>query len=390
MLRKSMSVLFLTALLLALVPGVALAQGPDVFCGSLSEADCALVTQSQQAMQELTSSAFNLSADFSMTSSKEFEPGINAIEINLTGSGALAADMSALADLQGMTPDQMAQMMDTLPQMLVDTLRGVAGQATFNLVLPPALMEGAPIPSELTLNLVGVDGVLYVDLRSLLPAESVEQEGTPAWIGIDVAGMYETLFQQMSDVPLSEMQGLLDASGFAQMMNPDLIGQFVSIERGADQTVDGQTVAVFTTTIDYQALASSDAFQQMMDQYMQAAMEMEGQSMEDLPIDMNALVSAMMSGIQLSVEEWVGLDDSLLHHVGMDMSFTLDREAIAAVAGNQASLSDVPDFGMTFNATLDLSDFNAPVEVTAPEGAQVINPMMMLPDMMVTPSGQPG
>jgi len=380
MLRKAMPVFLLVILLFGLVPG-ALAQGPDVYCGDLSEADCNLLVQSQQAMRELSSSAFDLSAGFSMTSSEEFEPGVNAIAMSLSGSGAVAADLSAFADLQGMDPEQVMGMMDTLPQMLVDLLRGVTVDASFNLVLPSELMADAPLPGDLTLNVVGTDGVLYVDLTSLLPAETVEQEGMPAWIGIDLAGMYETIFQEMPDMSLEDMPGMMDVSGFAELMNPDLLNQFVQIERGADETVDGQAVAVFVTTLDYEAMFSSEAFQQMMDEYMQNLMEMEGMSDEDMPDNFGEIMSGMMRGMEVNVTEWIGLDDSLLHHMDMNMAYTLDPAAIAALAPDEADMGDIPDFSMAVDFTLDLSDFNAPVEVTVPEGAQVINPMMMMPDM---------
>ena len=389
MLRKAMSISILIVLLFALVPGAALAQGPDVYCGSLSEADCNLLVDSQQAMNTLTSSAFDLNAGFSMSSSEEFAPDVNAFAFNMSGNGAVAADLSALADLQGMDPEQMMGMLDTLPQMIADLLRGVTGEATFDISLPAELMTDAPIPSELTLNLLGTDGVLYVDLRSLLPAAAVEQEGMPAWIGLDLAGMYETIFQQMPAMPMDEMQGMLDASGFAQMMTPDMLNQFVLIERGPDETVDGQAVAVFNTTLDYEAMFSSDAFQQVMDQYMQSILEMQGASAEDLPDNFGEIMAGMMSGMQVSVSEWIGLDNSLLRHFDMNMAYTLDPAAIAALSGGEADQADIPDFALAANVTVDLSDFNAPVEVTAPEGAQVINPMMMMPDM-ATPSGDAG
>jgi hypothetical protein len=389
MLRKAMSVLILMVLLFGLVPGAVLAQGPDVYCGSLSDADCNLLVQSQQAMRELTSSAFDLNAEFSMSSSEEFAPDVTSIAFSVSGNGSVAGNLGALGNFQGMDREQAMAMMDTLPQLLVDFLRELAGEATFNLVLPAALMDEAPIPSELTLNLVGVDGVLYVDLRSLLPASAVEQEGMPAWIGIDVAGMYETLFQEMPSMDLEGMQGMFDASGLAQLMNAELLNQFVSVERGEDQTVDGQAVAVFMTTIDYAALANSPEIQQAMDQYMQTVLEMQGKSLEDLPIDMHEVMAAVLSGIQLTMEEWIGLDDTMVHHVEMNMAFALDREAIAALEGNQSEIADVPEFSMAFNAAVDLSGFNVPLEVTAPEGAQVINPMMMMPDMAPS-SGQSG
>jgi hypothetical protein len=381
MFRKGLSVLILVVLLLGLVPGVAFAQGPDVYCGDLSEADCNLLLQSEQAMREITSSAFDLNAEFSMSSSEEFAPDVTSVTFSVSGNGAVAADLGALGDFQGMDPEQAMAMMDTLPQMLVDFLRGLSGEATLNLVLPAALMDEAPIPSDLTLNLVGVDGVLYVDLRSLLPASVVEEEGMPAWIGIDLAGMYETLFNEMPNMDMEEMQGMFDASGLAGLMYVELFSKYFSVERGEDQTVEGQTVAVFTTTIDYAGIANDPEFQQAMDQYMQTVLEMQGESMEDLPIDMHEVMAATMSGIQFSMEQWIGLDDTLVHHTAMDMSFALDREAIAALEGNQSDMQDVPEFSMAFNATVNLSNFDEPVDVTAPEGAQVINPMMMMPDM---------
>jgi hypothetical protein len=228
-----------------------------------------------------------------------------------------------------------------------------------------------------------LDGVAYIDLASLVPAEAAGAD-MPAWIGIDLAGMYESMLKQMPDDEnfagqMEQMQAMFSSDVMIGLMDAALAADFVTVTRGADETIDGQTVAVFQTEIDYAALFGNEGFQTAMQEYMQSIMTMQGVDAEEMPEGVMEAMTRLMAGLMLPVTEKIGTEDYLVRQTAMDMSFDMDFAALAEMIP-ESEMGDVPDsFGMTMAFEIALSEFGQPVEVAAPEGAQVINPMMMIP-----------
>ncbi len=391
MLRKT--ALFAALVLLMVLPfsGVSAQMDDITFCGDLSEADCELVTQSQEAMMGLESFAFSFDADFSI-SGLEMAPGMEELSIGLVGEGAFAADLAMLGDMADMsTQDAMAMMedMEGLGELFATVLRSVSGEITLEIILSDELLAliGEEIP-ELVFDLVMLDGVAYLDVGPLMSMGAPEPMSM--WMGIDVAALYEGMFDEMGgemDDAMSEfdMSALFEGDLFATFADPEFIGEFVSIARLDDVDVMGQSAAVFETNLDYGALFASEALQEWFADYMNTVMEMTGEDMEDMPpgfMDMMLnVVGTMFADSTFRVQEWIGLDDHFVHHGEMEIVFNLDLAAIMEMMGEEAP-SDMPQ-SMTFALTgnLDLSGFNEPLNIVAPEGAQVIDPAMFLGGM---------
>lgn len=390
MLGKRLLALLILVAVLSLPLSAVGAQGPTVFCGDLSAEDCAIITQSQAAMMNVSSTAF----DFTLDMGLDMAPEVENFAMTLAANGALAVDPATLAELNAMaamTPEEALAMMDQLPTMLPDLARSVWGEATFTLTLTPELM--AEFTAEtgletLALSVAGVDGVLYADISPFLPAE---MEGMPGWMGIDLGALFEGLpalmdmeGMDMGDIlgEMGDMSAIMESDFITQMQDPAYMGEFATITRLADAAVMGQTVAVFETTMDFGAMFGSEAFME----YMNAVVEMQMQMMaeQDIP-DMemiSGMLSAMFENFDMSVVEWIGLDDYYAYHAEFNMAFDMNFAALAEMMPPGTDMSDAPDnFAMTFNMALDLSAINEPVSVTAPEGAQVIDPMMFLGGM---------
>lgn len=385
MVFRMMSVLLVVILLFGGAAGSAFAQdaGP-VLCGDLSEADCAIVEQSNAAMHAVTSSAFALDLDMALTVS---DPEFEGFEFALAMDGAAGADPATLEPFMALQPKDMAGMMDMMdiaPEMLAALLQGVDADVVLELDLPAELlMEMGMVDGMPPLELLMVDGVVYFYLGAFMPEGD---DSMPPWMGIDLAAMTEGIFAMMEDEAMMEempsdmmdFQAMFDNEALWAMYDPEFYNQFVSIERIADDEIDGQPMAVFQMDFDYAGMFASEEYQAMFSDYMAAIMEMQGESMDEMPDNFMDIVATMMDGMVMTMEQWIGLEDSYIHLFSMDMAFDMDFQAMAEMMPEE-DMSDAPEeFSMEFSMTMESSDFNVPVEVVAPEGAQVIDPMMFM------------
>jgi hypothetical protein len=368
-----MIVMLMTILLTA--PVSAQMDAP-VFCGELAEADCTLVTQSQEAMQAVESAAYDLNLDLNVSGLGK-ELGVDPLVINMTADGAMAFDTEALAALESASADDIAQIMDNLPQVVADFFSAFKGTMHFEIHVPEALMT-ADMP-DLSFDLIMVDGVFYMDVAPMMDMPE------PSWMGIDVAGMYKTMLDMgmddMGDMGGMDFSSVAGLDIFNNLNDPAYVAKYVTVTRLADAEVMGQTVAVFETVYDYGKLLSDEQFRADFDEYMAAIMEMQGITPDSLGKEYDVMMKfifSMFDDAEFSMVEWVGLEDHYLHHGELHMSLNLNMEQLKALDPSMA-YSDMPDnISLSFDGTLDLSAFNEPVDVAAPEGAQVINPAMFM------------
>ena len=372
---------FLLILLLIIgIFGTVQAQNIGAFCGDLSASDCDLLTQSGTAMTTVDSFGYDLNVNLDL-SGVDMGPVGNSLKITLGGNGELALDREALASIPMGVPnaEEMSNLMENLPQMMNTLFTSFKGKGTFTLNLPPALMSGS-MPSDLTFDLVMIDGVLYANVG---PLSGMSE---PSWVGIDIAGMYSTMFQNMpsasgTDVPNMDFSQIYQLDFFKNLTDPKFLGRFMTVTRQDDDEVMGQKVAVFQTTLDYGAMFSDPEFMAGFDEYMATVLKMEGLSPDSMGAEydqMMSMISTLFDNFKLNVVEWVGMDDHYVHHVGMEMALNVNMAELAKIDPSIAT-TDMPDnvsFNLAFN--VDLHNFNEPVDVTAPAGAQVINPMSMM------------
>lgn len=347
---------------------------PPVFCSTLSEADCAILEQAQAAMAGISAVAFEAGLDLVVSSS---DPEIGRVAVTVAGNGAMAADMTLMAAFP-QPGAAMAEFMSQAPQKLVEFLRTVNGRVNLLITLPKELATEAGIPQEgLPIELVVVGGVVYVNTAALMPAG--ETEG-PAWIGLDMPSMYESMLSMAEGEAPGEMAAVFESEAFQALVNFQNYVDFVRITRLADVEIGGQLAAAFQTVVDYAGLFSSETFQKAFLDYMASVMEMQGESLEEMPEGFMDVMAAIMAGMSLQSTQWVDLKDYHIRHTDMTFGFELNREAIQQLEPEAAE--DMPeDLSISLSMSIDLSDFNVPVEVTAPEGAQVFNPMLFMSSM---------
>lgn len=378
--RKYLLLLLLAALCLS---GTALAQTTmPVYCGELSEADCAILTNSQTAMRSLDSAAFDLVINVTATNVPDMsEP----LTFSVVGNGAYLGAASLQSDMLAMmtAPDW-----PTNPaQLYVNVLDKLDADLTLTLALPPEVLRQAndpAMPSNITLQARLVDGVGYLNLDALQPL--LHQANLKGWGGLDLASLLKEALQRYPDL-MSGMsasaRSSLDMSAYMQQLtDPQFLSQFLTLARTDDGSTD---TATFHMTIDFAALMSSPVMHNMMMQEMQA----QGQHLSEAEMQQAMTMSAqMMQGMTMSLDEEIGVSDGFIHSV--HGTFAFDTSGMMAAMKHDgmnkqnagAAQASAPSVSVDF--TLTLSSFNSVAPITAPTDVMML-PYQMLLGSLPTP-----
>jgi hypothetical protein len=359
--KQSLRVAGLVLMMALALTGSVIAQEMPVFCGDLSDADCAFLHDSQVAALAVESTHFEMEADMTISNIPEFP--VDSLNFHLAGEGAVAADAAPfLAMMMGSTDVETADFFTAL----ADFMRTVSADMSLTLDVPAELAMLAPpdveLPEQVTVDVLMVDGINYINLDDLA---AVAPEGSvpPGWVGMDVATFYgEVLSKQMAmtDFDIMEMAQVF--------MDEENLSSFMQFERLDDVEVDGQTMAVFHMTLDYSSLLDIPEFYDLI----VGQMEMMG-APEDEMDEALAILELVYDGMTFEMEQQIGLDDMLTHNTAW--TFDWDMAFIAEFTDIEAD--NAPHF--TFSMNVAATGFNEPFEVAAPEDAMLLPLEMMMP-----------
>jgi hypothetical protein len=173
--------LFVLLTVLALLLGTvtpALAQDaagnqPPVFCGDLSEEDCAILQDSHDAMNQVAQDTSLTSLDVTLNGI----PTLPAETINATLTSSLTsvanpAALAAAQSLNGLTQEETLQMLADDPQPVIDLFSGWNFDMSLGATMTPDLanmigaQSGLDVPDQLAVAVKLVDGVVYWDLSA--------------------------------------------------------------------------------------------------------------------------------------------------------------------------------------------------------------------------------
>lgn len=356
--RKWLVLLLLAVLTLS---GTALAQDagmPEVFCGGLSDEDCALLEESHTAMAGVTEAAFDLFVDVRVPDEDTGE----LITFSLVGSGGFAGLTGGGADMMGMPSAADVQ-------ELIAKLRDFSGQLTLTLTLPAELASGGP--ESLTLDVRLVEGFAYLNLDELQPLFG-DPEMT-GWGGLDLASLLSAIVEEQPEIfsQMGAMAGGVDPSLYGRFSDPEFFGQYMTITRTDDGSGD---VATFETRLDLGALMASPEFRELMREQAEAAGEEFDEAELDEAIEMNA---QMFQDANFVAYQDIGIDDALIRstRIEFDFDFAAAMAAAEAMDDDDAGEDDDQDevmsapFQVTVMVNLTYEDLP---EITAPENAQIV------------------
>lgn len=339
------SVLILAMLLLG---GTVFAQDA---CGGLSEADCAIVTASSQAMEGVNAATFN----FTLNILAEGET------LTISGNGAFDASGLASVDASAFTGTDVTAIFDALGAVVA----GFSGDLSLS-ISAPASAGMPPIALELLL----VDGVGYLNFESvgmlLGGADMLTAMGLPTgWAGLDLVDTIEQIVAlagpQLGDLEsqLGDQMGSMDQMDMSQF---ETFAQYGSITRQADEGGN----AVFVSTIDMGGIFSDPAFLPLL----QAQLAAQGTDLSEAEMaQVMEMLPALASAFDVTLTQRINLTTSFL--TGADFVVAIDGAALAALGGG-----DVSD--VTISGSISLANHNAAPAITAPAGAPVATFMQLL------------
>jgi hypothetical protein len=308
----------LVFVLTLLVPAAATAQEQ---CFGLSEADCALFYGAGAA--DFTSFAF--SYDFELTIS-------GTTSVTSTGEGTFT-----------MVPEA------TDPLKAFNLAVVVEGSAT----------DEMGDTESGTVEIRIIDGVLYLS------------DGNE-WTYTDV----EALLSELEELGISAdtMMSAGEAGAMEGMMSDmdATIANHVTMTRGEDSTVDGETAASFTVALDLNGLLAdpglTEMFANLPPEVLAGALGSGGEMTEEEIQQMTAMMPMLvgMLGMMfqnteayLSVD--AGVDSGKLYGFELHFATDLDASALGGSTGEAMSI--------LFHLGVDISDYDGAFEYVVPEGA---------------------
>ncbi len=342
------------ALILLLAAGpvyAALAQDeqPPVNCNGLSDADCQIITDATAAMQYIH--AFSV-PEWGM--SLAMDDGENPMQVRLAGSGilvlprslmALASDLPATAGLTDLAP-----FIAFYEQLDAATLVAMLEEAGVYLVLDEVVL---PDPSQ---SFSGPIEIIFKEMGLYLHAPS--PTGSEAWFGDKLALTAEDLSEletELADL-LAELQSdetaqmlaqISELSGSIERLNA-LMGAHITSTRGPDAVFNGQTMYTFTTSFDLPGFLSdpdlAPALLSLLKNPALAALEVDMDELETLNETQIQFVlmtvGLLIADSSITMEQWIGADDSYVYRVGLDISLDLNLALLEEEAGPQSATID--------------------------------------------------
>jgi hypothetical protein len=335
-----------------LILGHANAQDMMIFCGELSDADCALLSESQAAMSALGSAAVKFDLDMTFAGIPDMPVSVT---LNLSGDARYAVtDVEALQIIAAKMTDDPASAMEEL-------FRAFALDGTFILQLPVDIV-GESNANRGAFSLRLVDGFIYANADKM--SELIGAAGENGWLGFDLAGFYGRIFDQFGSSAIPN-----------QSAAADMMADLVAIERVEDVELDGQTLTVFHYTVDYSGLATNEDFMSLLRN------QLEGMGMS-MQVDMDALMdfyAEAFAGLKLEFTQLISLEDHFVHNMTFQLDWGLDMASLGELFGGMTE--PVPDITITISANVDLSQFNVAAPIEAPEDATLFPLDSLLPAM---------
>lgn len=343
MARKSLIWTMLVMLLLPWVGASAQSAGDADFdyCAILAEPDCQILANSDAAMAEVNSVAFDVSLSLHLLSDMEEE----SADIQVTGSGKAAVDLSGLRALNDLSDSEAAMDMAQTMAMLADLLGSAEAEVSLQLTI-----ASADETFDLPLNLVVKNGILAIDLASLSEASGEAVGGMEdfgGWLGVSLADIIDAMMKDADDASMTESEMM--------EMDESRLAESITITRLPDEELNGAATAVFD--IEIAAGAWPDI----------AYMATADMAPEAEQAEMDAMMESFGDAAML-IRQYIGLEDLYVHRLDVSMDVQAPTEG------------PVPISLMSLTLSIGLSDFNVPVEIELPEDTFVL-PLAMLEQM---------
>ena len=271
---------------------------PKVICDELNSEDCLLLQRSRQAMNGVTTAHSRAHMLFQLVDMPKVTVNGDPLEIpelaiEFSVENAYAFDERTAEQWQalaGIDQNVMAMAALIAPESILQLFSGLTAESKVQLRLSAAVQEwvaeesGGRVPAEINLTFRLLDNQLYTNLEEI--AIAIDAADPPAaWGVVELEELWQVPAQDSENLsPATAMAFLVGA--VAARNNEQLItyyedfqrlrvldrqlapGRVIRVARGDDETINGITVASYTTTVDVRQLATWIAIllQKLLDQ----------------------------------------------------------------------------------------------------------------------------
>ena len=331
MLKKRVIVLVVAILLAPLAIIQADTNDRPDLCGSLPQADCRILVDNENSW----TSVYSMGLTFRMNLYAEAADEV--MQLSMQGSGAFEIDAEAKETLIEINENLSAVDVNALMELM---LTSVEAEITFEISA-----RGGDEALESEASLLMKDGVVVIGADALESLTGEPMGGVEA-LGIDLNGAVGEVFGDIGVMDLSEMNEADEAEVAS-----------TTIARLPDEEIRGVAVAVFETVYDLDKFFSLVSVEEF------ATAAGDPDDTEDVQMLIDALEAH-----DFSIREYIGLDDHYTYLMDISLDMTL--------AGEVYDLDS--DSSVVMDMSLEMFDFNEPVEVEIPEDAFVFPLTMMM------------
>lgn len=394
-----MKMLVIVLLSLALLwPTAALAQDeftplPPPFCGELSEADCQLLTDSQELMRRVSSMQSSLTVRSGLVGIPDITDEDLLFELAMDMIMHVDPALNEAMRAAAQSVDEPLSM-EEMGDLIVKFYETLGLDMDMQMALPRVIREvieadtDMPFPENLVMRVRMLDGYVYIDTDAL--AESIpelgadmQSEGISGWIGFDMAGQIAQQMATGAAIDGSVMQSMQGSMTVNQLMADEeirnLLEPYVTVERLDDEERDGKSVAVFATSVNLRRLVARPDFTQLLRQVADALSAASGEPLDERELGMTILGIQLLSNMlarsfTFEVLQTVGVDTPYLYDSSLFVQFDLSGLfAFLAMSGEELPFElrgAAPVF--TLDVDVSYSDFDAAPAIEKPDGAQII------------------
>ena len=368
--RRTLLLFTIVLALLLLTTMAALAQEAEevVFCGDLSEADCALLNAAQTAQWGLTSGETAKAVSVYTSGFPRLASEGPALTFN--NRSMFVADGATIDKMLSLQEEDLEQMVED-PQLLAEAMLlpfAIDSASTSTVALAPEVLAllsqalGRELPAELTYETRLIDGVVYVnlaDLAVLIP----QADSLGEWIGIDLMAFMPQIVENNiaeGEVDLDDVAKGILTPGQAMLVQPYLVmiepgqeqmfGEFLEILPLRDVAIDGEIAAVYRMKMDVPGYVASPAFQARFGSG-EAGIPEYSSGVDFTGILMRIVSSVLASNAEAMVIQGIGYDDAYVHAQDMQMGWGLaGRNINVQIQSGNANLNNIEAIPVPANA----------------------------------------
>ncbi len=209
-------------------------------------------------------------------------------------------------------------------------------------------------------------------------------EGIEGWIGMDLAGQLRQDMLEAGGPPdASALQSMQMGMVFNQLMADEtireLLSPYIAVERLDDEDRDGETVAVFSTSLELGELVSNPNFTRLLRQTVESIAAASGEEVDQEELGtgilgVQILANVLARSFVFEIVQAIGVDTAYLYdydlYLELDLSGLL---GLAAMSGEEIPpelAGAKPVF--TFDMNARYRDIDAAPAVEAPEDAEIV------------------